>query len=469
MVMDVGKQVHPTLEKIYLDMPVAFQHVACSGLGFRTKSTRYGKGFWKSLEEAEERFRWPIDRVLEYRDQQLHDYVNHAATTTPYYRRLFREIGIDPKTIRRLDDLKKLPIMTKPEVKANHSALISEAVPVRMRRMMQTSGTTGSGMQVPTTLLALQQQSSMWWRYRGSHGIKFGTPCGYFGGRNVVPAGQSKPPFWRYNVAERQIIFSGNHMSAANLPHYVNKLRRAKPRWLIGYPSLLTVLSKYIRDTGADLGYQVQWISLQAENALPHQRELIESVFGAKTRTHYGMTEAVVNISERPDGSFRVDEDFSAVEFVRIDGSYRVVGTNFTNPVFPLLRYDTRDMVRVDDEPNCDGFGREIMGLDGRQEDYVLLPDGTRVGRTNYIFRAMTNIREAQIRQQRVEEVVFRVVRGADYSIADEKRLIEEARRVFGDAIGISVEYVERLERGRNGKHRLVLSDLKEGKLAAAA
>ncbi len=461
--------MHPTLEKIYLDMPIGLQHVACSGLGYRTKSTRYGRGFWKALREAEERFRWPIERVIEYRDQKLHEYVCYAAATTPYYRRLFRELGIDPKSINGFDDLRKLPILTKQEVKANHSSLISEAVPAKLRRMMRTSGTTGSGMQIPTTLQALQRQSSMWWRYRRSHGIEFGTPCGYFGGRNVVPAGQSKPPFWRFNLAERQILFSGNHMSEANLPHYLSKLREAKPQWLIGYPSLLTVLAAYIRDTGQDIGYKVRWISLQAENALPHQRKLIEAVFGAKTRQHYGQTEAVANISERPDGTFRVDEDFSAVEFVRIEGNYRVVGTNLSNPVFPLLRYDTRDMVRVDDAPNCDGFGREIHGLDGRQEDYVLLPNGTRVGRTNHIFRTLTNIREAQIRQQRVDEVVFRVVRGNGYTVADEKRLIDEARRVFGDVIGISVEYVDRLERGRNGKHRLVLSELREGQLAAAA
>ena len=52
------------------------------------------------------------------------------------------------------------------------------------------------------------------------------TWCGYFGGRSVVAPSQSKPPFWRYNVPGRQIMFSGYHVSDEHLPAYVAELRK---------------------------------------------------------------------------------------------------------------------------------------------------------------------------------------------------------------------------------------------------
>src|SRR5207247_1480161 len=148
---------------------------------------------------------------------------------------------------------------TKEEVQEHADELISTAVPSREHVWVHSSGTTGGALRFPSTMPAIQEQWAIWWRYRRWHGIERHTWCGYFGGRSVVPATAKRPPFWRYNLAGNQILFSGYHMNERNLRSYVEELRRRRPPWLFGYPSLLSLLASYILDTGIDLGYQARW------------------------------------------------------------------------------------------------------------------------------------------------------------------------------------------------------------------
>ncbi len=113
---------------------------------------------------------------------------------------------------------------------------------------------------------------------------------------------------------------------------------------------------------------------------MPQQVEVMERAFGVRPIQHYGMAEAVANISECPRGSLHVDEDFACVEFVGEDSQPHVIGTNLSNYATPLLRYDAQDMVCVGDRRcDCGLPGRVLESIDGRQEDYVVLKNGGRV------------------------------------------------------------------------------------------
>ena len=258
-------------------------------------------------------------------------------------------------------------------------------------------------------------------------------------------------------------------MTPAYLGAYLAKLRRSRPAWLHGFPSLLALLAAYILENGADLGYKVRWITTGAENLLSPQVSLIEQAFGVRPVQHYGMEEAVANISECDYGALHVDEDFAAVEFIpNPDGpGYKVVGTNFSNLATPLVRYVVEDVVTLadDDRCPCGRPGRLVANIDGRMDDYIILKNGARLGGVESFFKDIINIREAQIYQKTPGEIVIRVVRGKNFTDADESAFLQTIHSILGDDMEVLIEYIDKVERSRTGKLRFIISDISEGKL----
>ena len=76
----------------------------------------------------------------------------------------------------------------------------------------------------------------------------------------------------------------------------------------------------------------------------------------------------------------------------------------------------------------------------------------------------MINIQEAQILQISTDNLEFKIVPSKNYNkIADEKKLIEEARKRLGNEIKINIKYVDSIPRTSSGKLRFVISKLKNG------
>lgn len=456
------------LQFLYARLPVYLQQGACSLEGWRIQRQRYGKSFQAALQDAEERMSWSQERIKAYQDERLHHFVQHCAQTVPYYRRLFQEYGITPEKVYRIEDLQNLPILTKQEVKDNYEALLSQAIPKSEWINFQTGGTTGNVLRFVTTRRALDEQWAGVWRFRRAHGIQLDTWCGYFGGRPIVPLQQKVPPFWRYNYPGKQILFSGYHMSPRNLDAYVKELHRRRPPYLQGYPSLLSLLAAHMVEFGRYLDYQPRWIVVNSENLLPQQAKLIEQAFGVRPIQRYAMGEAIASASECLQGKLHIDEDLAATEFMpNPDGfGHRVVGTALTNLAVPLLRYDVGDVVTLSNEGcSCGRPGRILETVDGRKEDYIILEDGSRIGILDQIFKEIINIHEAQIYQRRVGEMIIRVVRGKNYNDHDEIMILQEAKKRVGSSTEVKIDYVENLQRSRNGKLRFVVSDIKAGQL----
>jgi phenylacetate-CoA ligase len=446
---------------IYDRLPILAQNVACSFEGWKIKRSRYGPGFWRMLTDVESRSFWSADQIYEFRDARVRAFVQHCERTVPYYRRKFRELGVSSADIRNADDIRILPILTKQEVRDNYADFISEAVPKHLHITVQTSGTTGAGFNVTSTESQLDEIWAVWWRYRRWHGIGVHTPHAVFGGRLVVPVSQTQPPFWRKNWASHQILFSSQHLSPANVHSYVRQLRRSRLPWLHGYPSLLALIAAHLLESGEKLP-SVRWVTTGAENLLPNQSALLERAFAVHPRQHYGMAEAAANISECERGSMHVDEDFSLVEFVPdpVSSSYRVIGTNLSNLVIPLLRYDVQDLAYIESQQcACGRPGRVVKYIDGRQEDYIILRNGARVACMNRAMAQATNVHEAQFQQDRPGEVTLVIVRGDSYSDADEFRIRAELFRRLGDTT-VHIRYVDRIDRGPNGKLRLIKSTI---------
>ena len=458
-------------EVVYGKLPIPLQNAVCSAEGYRLEQQRYGGGYANVFAEAKHRAWSQLEAATAYRDSRLQAFVGHCARSVPYYRRWFRDNSADPADIRTLADLTALPVLTKAEVQADVAEFQSDAVPKRDRIPTHTSGSTGAGLRFTTTLGAIREQYAVWWRYRHWHGLERGVWCGHFGARSVVPASQGIPPYWRYDRPGRRVLFSGYHMSEPRLAAYIDELRKRRLPWLHGFPSTLALLAAHVVEHGVDLGYDIRWVTIGGENLLAAQADVMARAFGVRPVQHYGLAEAVANISECERGRLHVDEDFAATEFLPEPngGGHRIVGCNFTNPATPLLRYDSGDLVTIDEEGcDCGRPGRVVAAIDGRQEDYVELGNGARVGRMDHVFKDMTNIREAQIVQRRAGELEVRVVRGGGYSETDERQLLREMVKRVGEGTTVRILYADHLERGPGGKLRFVLSEMPDSRLGSA-
>ena len=458
------------LEHVYAASPVLLQNAACSLIGAQNRFRRFGHDFHRRIAACEQRLTWGEGELLTYRDRRLVGHGRLAVETVPHYRDLARSDGFTAADLRSVDDIRAhFPVLMKSEVQSLGERLRSEAAKPRRCAIVKTSGTTGAGVRILVPYASTREQWAVWWRYWHIHGITQKTRGAWFAGRTVVPPSVTQPPFWRYNLVGRQVLYSGYHLGPKYLDAYVMHLRQSGVRWLHGYPSNVALLASHMLDRGYSLEGQVSVVTLAAENLTDHQRSTIAAAFGVTPFQHYGNAEAVANASECPHGTFHVDEDFAYVEAVKrtAEGVSALVGTNFTNPAFPLIRYDMGDIGTLTEQScPCGRAGRALASVDGRLEDAIVLPSGARVGRLDHIFKDMGRIREAQIYQPDVSAIVLRVARGDGYTAVDEHKLLSEARQRLGHEPKISIEYVERLPRTRTGKLRMVLSDVATGPAA---
>ena len=449
------------LEKYYERMPACLQNLAVSANGWQIQRRRFDSAFDEYLRQYSDRTFWDPQAIAEFRDQRLREFLRFTVAHTDFYR---TRMGISDDvllSIRTLDDLRSLPIVDKSRLQAHQAELVSRGMSKDDYSIQHTSGSTGAGLRFPATHSSHREQWAVWWRYRMWHGLTRETECLYFGGRSVVPLRQTSPPFWRYNRPGRQILFSGYHLSPDTADAYLKEIEHSGAQWIHGYPSLISLLGQYALEGKRRLN--IRWVTLGAESLLENQKAIIREAFGVEPLEHYGMAEAVANVSLCPDGAMHVDEDFSAVEFVATDtpDCYRVVGTGFTNTAFPLIRYDVGDVVTLSDRTcDCGRPGRVVDQVDGRQEDFVIMKNGARLGRLDHIFKDSIHVKEAQIVQAKIGEMTIRVVKGNRYSDHDERQLREEINKRVGEYLDYSIDYVDEIERTKSGKLRFVLSEV---------
>lgn len=452
------------LEQIYLRLPVALQNWVVSLEGLRIQRRRYGARFQDAERAVQAQGLLTGGALQDLRAQLLRGLLQ-AASNSPFWREQFSQCGVQPAATDPFNELAKLPVLTKDVVKANVDGIINPTLDRRTLLWRHTSGTTGSGLVFPEAPSTEPYTWAFWWRYRRWHGLTPQTRCGYFGGRSLVPIETRRPPFWRLNRPAHQLMLSGYHLSRETAPAYLKALQDYDVQWLHGYPSMLVLLARYIADEQLAVKLpNLKCITTGAESLSDAQREAIRGVFGVPVVQHYGQAEAAANISECEQGQLHVDEDFAAVEMVdnpHDPSSARLLGTNWLNPAFPLLRYDTGDLVVPGHGTcPCGRPGRLVASIDGRKEDYLVVPSGARIGRLDHILKDMVNIREAQFVQSDPAFVTVRVARAAAYGEQDELQLRHEIQQRIGSAIRVEIDYVESLPRGPNGKLRLVVSTL---------
>jgi phenylacetate-CoA ligase len=282
----------------------------------------------------------------------------------------------------------------------------------------------------------------------------------------VQPAEDVTPPFWRYNRAQHQLLFSAYHMSQTTLPDYVEELARRQPVELIGYPSAIATVAGHVVASGQTGRIRPRVVITNSETLFGWQREVIEQAFGCHVRDYYGSAESVVFAPQCSSGAYHFDPLLGIAEVVDDDGGPsgpgqpgRLVCTTLCNDVMPLVRYEIGDAaVRIEGRCSCGSPRDGVREILGRQDDVVITPDGRTVGRMDHIFKGVQGLRECQIVQDVADRIRLDIVADAGFDREQEELLRRNARVRLGSGVVVEVVRVPRISRNRAGKFRGVLS-----------
>ena len=320
------------------------------------------------------------EKILEIQNEKIVKQVRHVYENVPYYKKLMDEKGVTPDDIKSVDDIKKLPFLTKADLREAYPYGLLATDLKNCVRIQSTSGTTG------TRVVAFYTQ----------HDIDLWEECC---ARAIVAAGGTNEDVCQ--VCYGYGLFTGgpglnggSHkvgcltlpMSSGNTDRQIQFMMDLGATILCCTPSY----AAYIGESLAEAGYSPSDNKLKAgifgaEPWTEEMRKRIEKSLGIKAYDIYGLTETSgpgVSFECEEQTGMHINEDHFYAEIidpetgeVLPEGSKgELVFTSLDKEAFPLLRYRTRDIcVLTRKKCSCGRTHVKMCKPMGRSDDMLII------------------------------------------------------------------------------------------------
>ena len=438
--------------------------------GFLPTRMRYGGSFLQKCRLAEEREKWTAAAFTANQNEQLRCLIDHAYRHVPYYRILFDRQGIDPAAIRNVEDLQRIPPLTKDDLRNHFSDLIAANIKKKDRILLSTSGTSGRPLRFYSERrheAYLDGDAYRWRHFRWGGCTPYDRRATLSAYR--IPAQRNgERRLTAYDPVKRLLILSAYDLSRTAIPLYARALQKHRPSFLHGYPSALEALTRFLQAERIPSPPSIRALFTQSEVLYPWQRALIESYFGCKIFDWYGMEERVIAAAECEQHSgLHVFTDYCIVETLQQDKPVtgvegEIVSTRLDNFAMPLIRYRTGDMGTLSTTPCACGRNLPLLHLHGGRDRNLLIGrNGELISITVVdIPHATAQVEQFQFLQQTQGEALLRIVRKSGYSDHDFEQIQQELREKFAGLVDVTVEYTKTIERTGRGKLPLLIQRL---------
>ncbi|MFH0959243.1 MAG: phenylacetate--CoA ligase family protein, partial [Pseudomonadota bacterium] len=344
---------------------------------------------------------------------------------------------------------------------------ISRKTDKRNLMFRHTSGTTGTSFHFYVNPETDILQWAIWWRHRHRFGMTNDSWHVNFRGNLLVPIDKKDPPYWRWVTPLRQVHINMQHITPSKIEFIINFLNGHNFEFYTSFPSIVHILAVTAMENGLTLKNPPRVIFMGAENVLDFQRRCLEQCTGAIIAEQYGFSEGCGNASQCLAGTYHEDFELGIMECVdgksQPDGLVkgRIVCTGLWGSEFPFIRYETRDIGiwgKTSTSCRCGLQSTMINRIEGREDEYVVTPEGQRTMRFDYIFKDAGNCLEAQVVQNQLGKITIYVVRSATYCEKDEKFIRNEIKKWISESLKVEFIYVPEIEREPSGKFRAVKS-----------
>jgi phenylacetate-CoA ligase len=430
-------------QRLYDRAPAPAHNLLTSARGWFLTRIRYSPESRAYLGKLREHENWSAADIAAHQLRSLQEIIEHARASVPFYRDYPRA------DILRLEDLCRIPVLSRETVRQKQEAFFSDRTPPRRRIRAGTTGTTGANLKVAYTEQLARENWAFLLRQWAWAGIAPREPRVTFFGSRVVPVQRTEPPFWTVNRPERQTLASIFHLSDRTAPDYLNFLDEHRGQVLEGFPSVLGMLADFALHAGISIPMRVVFTS--GEPLYADVRAKIERAFHTRVFDSYGMTEYCGQIQECERGQMHLIPEYGLLEILDEndepagpdeEGSF--VWTGFLNRAMPLIRYRIGDRGRWQAGAPCEcgrAFPRVVPTIT-RESDVLLSVDGRRFSprALNQLLKESDSLRFCQFVHDRPERVVVRAVASNGNAAEDMMQIRARLQELLGSRMKVTAE-----------------------------
>lgn len=429
--------------------------------GLRRRDTlrhlrEYERDQWRSADE--------LDALQWHKLQAL---IAHCWDHVPFYRTFWGAAGVAAAAdIRDRGDYAKLPLLTKPAIRANLDAMIAPAHRDALY-FKSTGGSTGEPLRFGYTRESYERRIAVMFRGYAWSGAHLGQRTAYLWGAPVAaPAGVALFKDRLYHAAFNRRMLNAFDMDERRMAEYADALDRFRPETIVSYVGPLVELARWIEREGRT-PHRPQRILGAAEALHPHQRALLQRVFGAPVYDTYGCREFMLIAAEceARDG-LHMNTDHLHVEFAagpQADEPSDLILTDLHNFGMPLMRYVNGDLGTPGRARCSCGRGLPMLAkIDGRRLDALRLRDGRLLPGEYivYVFLPVTGVKQYQVVQQTLDTLRVRLVPDVGYDPSVHALIRDGIRKLAGDGVAIEFETVDAIALTASGKRRVTVCEL---------
>ena len=422
-----------------------------------------------SLEQSQWLSRAALERM---QMQKLTELLQTAARHSPWHAERMSAAGLDIDdggATLTLDDLRRLPVMTKQDARANVDRIRWAGVPGGAARY-NTGGSSGEplifyfGRRRQASDAAGRIRARRWW------GVDVGDREVYLWGAPAELNKTDRIKTLRDGLLN-QLVLNAFAMSAPNMDAYLDAVQAFRPKCIYGYASSVALLAARASARGLRLRLpELRVVCTTGEPLYPHQRKLIEDVFGVPAANEFGSRDIGFTAHETPHRQMLLINESIILEVLDRAGRPVEAGelgeavmTGLCSDAQPFIRYRTGDMVRVSTQPCSDGRGLHVLDeVVGRTTDFVVRPDGVIMHALAviYVLRAVEGIAEFKLVQHALRDVEVLLVPDGRWSNACHAQVMAGLAARLGSEVRIRIRMVEAIPVEASGKYRYVVSNV---------
>lgn len=452
------------LQTLYYNSPSILQTFLLNVYGLKTQSI-FRKSL-KILSKYSSSEIWDRDFQINYVSNRLRLVLSHAIKSVPRYASLSNLLHHleDPKC-DVFSLLLEFPIITREEV-LHHTDIFTSAHFKHSHKFIKskTSGTTGTPfttfMDTETfnTAKCFELRRNYWSGYTRGDWIArlVGDPI-----ISIKDNNPSKP--WRISWTDKRIYLSSFHLNNETCQHYLNVLDKYRPKFIMGYPSSLEILSSYAIVSDFSLNWRPSAIFYSSEPMYDHQYNKISHVFRAPIRGFYGNAEKILSAAQCESNNYHLSlvDGYLEGQFFLIPSSSPALITTLLNNVMPLIRFQLGDDITVSPDYTC-RCGRTLPIIEPvitKEEDFIITPSDRRISSSviTFAFKDLKGIRRSQIVQDSKNSLIVFIDSTEDVYSQIVPLLSKSLNDIFFNEIDLNFVRNCNIQLTRSGKTRFVV------------